>query len=96
VRTEWVLKWPGQAVLCVSTTYWTTLIHEAFAKKGNALANYLELNNKQINEVVALVRGKLSKQNRVTLGKHLFVFPLFRGNVKLKSLKLKKFEMEYY
>jgi dynein heavy chain len=68
-RGEWVLKWPGQAVLCVSSTYWTSLIHEAFQKGGSALKNYLQLNNEQINDIVALVRGKLSKQNRTTMGK---------------------------
>jgi dynein heavy chain, axonemal len=67
-RTEWVREWMGQAALAVTSYFWTMLIHEAIRKGGTALYDYLQLNNSQINDIVALVRGNLSKQNRTTLG----------------------------
>ncbi|XP_026231920.1 dynein heavy chain 7, axonemal isoform X2 [Anabas testudineus] len=68
MRINWVRAWPGQTVLCVSQVYWTKYIHEAISSGQKALDAYLEQNNSQIDDIVALVRGKLSKQNRVTLG----------------------------
>uniref|UniRef100_A0A3Q3KEU7 Dynein axonemal heavy chain 7 n=1 Tax=Monopterus albus TaxID=43700 RepID=A0A3Q3KEU7_MONAL len=56
-----------EVVLCVSQVYWTKYIHEAIKSGQRALDAYLEQNNRQIDDIVALVRGKLSKQNRVTL-----------------------------
>ncbi|GAA6066335.1 dynein axonemal heavy chain 7 isoform X1, partial [Tachysurus ichikawai] len=67
-RNDWVRAWPGQTVLCVSQVYWTKHIHEAIAEGPHALQAYLDQNNTQIDDIVSLVRGKLSKQNRVTLG----------------------------
>ncbi|XP_029937135.1 dynein heavy chain 7, axonemal [Myripristis murdjan] len=68
LRINWVRAWPGQIVLCVSQVYWTKDIHEAISSGKKALESYLQQNNRQIDDIVTLVRGKLSKQNRVTLG----------------------------
>ncbi|CAK8675251.1 unnamed protein product [Clavelina lepadiformis] len=67
-RTEWVKKWPGQAVLCVTQKYWTDSVELALGTGPQAMQDYLELSNSQISDIVMIVRGKLSKQNRVTLG----------------------------
>uniref|UniRef100_A0A674GPT7 Dynein axonemal heavy chain 3 n=1 Tax=Taeniopygia guttata TaxID=59729 RepID=A0A674GPT7_TAEGU len=65
-RKEWVLQWPGQAVICVSSIYWTEEVSEAIRKK--ALQDFLEKSNTQIRDIVELVRGKLSSGARLTLG----------------------------
>lgn len=71
-RTIWVLEWPGQTVLCVSQLYWTQQIEEAIADKNNsvlALQKYLDQCQEELNAIILIIRGKLSKQNRITLGK---------------------------
>ena len=60
-------QWPGQAVLCVTQKYWTAFVHLAIHGGLPAMNEYLKVNNDQIEEIVRIVRGKLSKQNRVTL-----------------------------
>uniref|UniRef100_A0A8D2QAY1 Dynein axonemal heavy chain 3 n=1 Tax=Zonotrichia albicollis TaxID=44394 RepID=A0A8D2QAY1_ZONAL len=65
-RKEWVLQWPGQAVICISSIYWTEEVSEAIRKK--ALQDFLEKSNVQIKDIVELVRGKLSSGARLTLG----------------------------
>ncbi|XP_071960977.1 dynein axonemal heavy chain 3-like [Antedon mediterranea] len=66
-RESWVLKWPGQIVLAVGTTYWTLDVTEAISKK-DGLKLYLDQCNKQIDDIVCLVRGRQSKMTRTTLG----------------------------
>ncbi|CAL8107738.1 unnamed protein product [Calicophoron daubneyi] len=66
-RREWVKTWCGQAVLAGSMYYWTQLTEKAISEGVPAMGDYLKLNNQQIEEVVSMVRGKLSKQNRTTL-----------------------------
>uniref|UniRef100_A0A9J8CG81 Dynein axonemal heavy chain 12 n=1 Tax=Cyprinus carpio carpio TaxID=630221 RepID=A0A9J8CG81_CYPCA len=67
-RSQWVREWPGQVVLCTSQMYWTLEVHEAIRSGANGLKNYYEQLQNQLNDIVELVRGKLSKQTRTTLG----------------------------
>ncbi len=65
-RSKWVQQWPGQVVLCTSQIFWTKLVAEAL-EKPNGLKDFLALSNKQIDGIVELVRGKLTKAIRTTL-----------------------------
>ncbi|XP_018345947.1 PREDICTED: dynein heavy chain 7, axonemal-like [Trachymyrmex septentrionalis] len=66
-RSQWALQWPGQTVLCVSKLYWTMDVTDKLLKKAENLRDYIETCTFELNEIVKLVRSKLSKQNRTTL-----------------------------
>jgi dynein heavy chain len=65
-RSRWVQDWPGQVVLAGSQIYWTKYVAEAI-EKPNGLQDFLALSNQQIEGLVELVRGKLSRATRTTL-----------------------------
>ncbi|XP_030856161.1 dynein heavy chain 3, axonemal-like [Strongylocentrotus purpuratus] len=66
-RKSWVLNWPGQIVISASSIYWTAEVTKAILEK-DGLKKYLATCNRQIEEIVELVRGKLTKMARITLG----------------------------
>lgn len=80
-RRLWVLDWPGQTILCVGKTYWTLRIEQSMLLGIEGLNRYLEQCQRELNEIILLIRGTLTKQNRITLGvalniKFLFFFSL--------------------
>ncbi|KAI9104654.1 dynein heavy chain and region D6 of dynein motor-domain-containing protein [Phlyctochytrium arcticum] len=67
-RTDWVLDWPGQAVIACSQTYWTKEVTEAL-KIGQAGVKTLYTRLlEQLEGLVGLVRGELSFLARLVLG----------------------------
>ncbi|XP_076249285.1 dynein axonemal heavy chain 7 [Calliopsis andreniformis] len=66
-RSKWALEWPGQTILCISKLYWTADVTNTLSKPSPNLEGYVEICTNELNEIVKLVRGKLSTQNRTTL-----------------------------
>jgi dynein heavy chain len=65
-RVKWVKEWPGQVVLCTDCIYFTTEMTDAL--KQNKVAAYEKKCLQQLEDVVLLVRGEMTKLNRVTVG----------------------------
>ncbi|CAM9191036.1 unnamed protein product [Choristocarpus tenellus] len=62
-RTDWMQRWPGQIV------HWTMETENAMKEAGNeGVRAYYDQLIKQLNDMVYLIRGKLSKMARVTIG----------------------------
>jgi len=68
-RKVWLLNWPAQVILGVSCVYWTQEVTTALSTGGGrALADCNAKLDGQLREIVELVRGKLNKLQRKTLG----------------------------
>jgi dynein heavy chain len=70
-RTEWLRHWPGQIVLAVTQTYWTTETTQCLteAKNGDkdAVQRYADKLTGYLNDIVAMVRGEVPKIVRKTI-----------------------------
>eukprot|EP00644_Phytophthora_capsici_P009072 jgi/Phyca11/526027/estExt2_fgenesh1_pm.C_PHYCAscaffold_60111 len=69
-RETWMLKWPAQVVLAVSQVYWTQDVTRALnlGNGVNGIKAYVEELNTQLEKIVMLVRGNLTKLERTTIG----------------------------
>eukprot|EP00041_Stephanoeca_diplocostata_P039521 m.1633795 g.1633795 ORF g.1633795 m.1633795 type:complete len:4492 (+) comp25411_c0_seq1:204-13679(+) len=70
-RDQWVFDWPAQVALVGTQVYWTSEVNQSFAKLEEGFENAMkDYNKKQVNELNALItllQGKLSKAHRVML-----------------------------
>jgi dynein heavy chain len=67
-REKWILEWPGQVVLCVGQIYWTMNVEKAFSAGKKGLEELYQKCTQELNDVIKLVRGDLTKMARITLG----------------------------
>ncbi|XP_028430624.1 dynein heavy chain 1, axonemal isoform X1 [Perca flavescens] len=65
-RAEWVLSWPGQVVIAGCQVFWTAEVSEALEQGDLASRLYPQL-QKQLSDLVQLVRGRLSRMQRAVL-----------------------------
>ncbi len=91
-RKDWVLRHPGQCVLNGSQVQWTseveTAIRKAKLEDPGAVKTYWEFLGVQMNELIDLVRTKLSKQAKVTINALIVI------DVHAKDVIQKLFEAE--
>lgn len=65
-RVKWCCEWPGQVVLATDMIFWTQEVTSAL--KSGSIAEYEKKLFKQLEDIVVLVRGQMTKLNRVTVG----------------------------
>lgn len=67
-RTDWIMMYQGMVCLAANQVWWTSEVEEVFDRvaKGNkrAMKEYLEAQNKQIDDLVRKVRENLTRNDR--------------------------------
>ncbi|XP_049816413.1 dynein axonemal heavy chain 10 [Schistocerca nitens] len=67
-RTNWMLDYLGMVCLAANQVWWTAEVENVFKKikegKKRSMKEYLEQQNRQLDELVVRVRGNLSKNDR--------------------------------
>ena len=68
-RSDWMIQWPGMVVLAVSQIFWSADIEMSLkSSQPDALKNYFDVLQKQLEETVALIRSKtISNLERITV-----------------------------
>jgi dynein heavy chain len=68
-RKQWTLDWPGMCVLQASQVYWTKDLAAKLQGNGTAgVKEFYDMSVQQLNDLTALVRTKLSKLGKKTMG----------------------------
>ncbi|XP_055618804.1 dynein axonemal heavy chain 10 isoform X2 [Toxorhynchites rutilus septentrionalis] len=68
-RPDWIMLYQGMVCLAANQVWWTAEVEEVFSKvkKGNkrAMKEYLEAQNRQLDDLVVKVRADLSPNDRL-------------------------------
>ena len=71
-RDEWLFGYPAQPIISVDQIMWSTNVERCIREVGNgdrdAMQRFLDYSIEQIETMVALVRGELTKLQRTLLG----------------------------
>jgi dynein heavy chain, axonemal len=68
-RTQWMQKWTAQCVLNGSQVHWTREVEEHIKSNGNdGCWKYYRQFAQQLDDMVLLIRGNISKLARITIG----------------------------
>ncbi len=66
-RKQWVLDWPGMTAIVIGQMFWTSEV-EVAVQHLHGIREYADKCTAQLDELIDLVRGKLTKLQRSSIG----------------------------